>query len=411
MRTTVTIIGGGQAGLAMSRTLANQSIDHVVIERGTAGQSWRSERWDSLRLLTPNWMTRLPGHQYQGDDPDGFMPAADVANFLANYARISAAPIVEHTTVSKVEPVGCHYNTVTDQGTWTSRCVVVATGACSTPKLPKIAAAVPDRIEQLSPIHYRNPSQISGGHTLVVGASASGAQLADELARAGHRVTLAVSDHVRLPRTYRGMDIHWWMNAVGRLDEHINEVDDPLRARRVPSLQLIGTPEKRCLGLNELAEQGVQLVGRLAGVSGGQLQFSGSFANSCTSADLKQNRLLDLIDTWMTERGLDAHFDEPNRPSPTRVPAASLGMPVSDVDRVIWATGFAPTYPWLPDPVKNARGALDHDGGVLPLPGMYAMGLPFMRRRKSAFLDGVAQDATDVGRHLIGHLNQLVSTG
>jgi putative flavoprotein involved in K+ transport len=248
---------------------------------------------------------------------------------------------------------------------------------------------------------------------LVVGASASGLQLADEIARSGRHVTLAVGDHVRLPRAYRGMDIHWWMDVIGQLDETYDEVDDITRARRLPSLQLIGTPERRTLGLNDLAERGVDLTGRLVGSNGNSAQFSGSLANLCTSADLKQQRLLDRIDEYATANGLDDEVDPPSRPDGTRHGTARLDLDLSSIGTVIWATGFRPEYPWLDQALRDAildrKGHLRHDGGVVPIPGLYVLGLPFLRRRKSSFLDGVGPDAADLAGHLAAHLDRAVS--
>jgi putative flavoprotein involved in K+ transport len=407
--TTVTVIGAGQAGLAMSRCLTERSIDHVVLERGEVANSWRTERWDSLRLLTPNWMTRLPSHRYQGDDPDGYMTADEVARFLAGYRERIDAPVRTHTEVRSVATTGTGFRTTATTGAIDSAAVVVATGACSTPHVPALADDLPGRINQLTPIHYRNPAELGDGHVLVVGASASGAQIADELRRAGRQVTMAVGDHVRLPRTYRGMDIHWWMDAVGILDERYDEVDDLRRARRLPSLQLVGTPEKRTLDLNALQASGVDLVGRFAGVSGRTAQFSGSFANYCAAADLKLGRLLDLIDLHAAEFGLDAWLDEADRPARTTVPIAPTTLDLDHVETVIWATGFRPEYPWLEEDLLDRNGQIMHDGGVMSRPGMYVLGLPFTRRRKSSFLDGVGPDAHDLCRHLSRHLDEFAA--
>lgn len=408
MRTTVVIIGAGQAGLAMSRCLTDRSIDHVLIERGEVGNSWLTERWDSLRLLTPNWMSRLPEWSYDGPDPDGYMTATDVATFLDRYRRSFDAPVIGSTVVERVEPTDTGFRTSTDNGTWDSRAVVVATGACSTPRIPAIVGALPASIRGLAPIEYRNPDQLDDGGVLVVGASASGAQIADELARSGRHVTLAVGDHVRLPRTYRGMDIHWWMDTLGLLDERYDEVEDIARARRVPSLQLIGSPDRRNVGLNELVESGVRLTGRLVGVSNGRAQFSGSFANSVASADLKQGRLLAAIDEHATAHGLDRELAPPTRPAATHTGEPPLDLDLGSISTVLWATGFAPDYPWLPGHVLDRKGAIVHDGGVMAEPGMYVLGLPFQRRRKSSFIDGVGPDARELSGHLTAHLD-LVS--
>jgi putative flavoprotein involved in K+ transport len=407
--TTVTVIGAGQAGLAMSRCLTERSIDHVVLERGEVANSWRTERWDSLRLLTPNWMTRLPSFRYEGDDPDGYMAVGEVVRFLAGYRERIDAPVRTQTEVRAVATTGTGFRTTATTGVIDSAAVVVATGACGTPHVPALADELPSRIHQLTPIHYRNPEALGDGHVLVVGASASGAQIADELRRAGRQVTMAVGDHVRLPRTYRGMDIHWWMDAVGILDERYDEVEDIRRARRLPSLQLVGTPEKRSLDLNALQASGVDLVGRFAGVSNRTAQFSGSFANYCAAADLKLGRLLDLVDVHAAEYGLDAWLDEPDRPARTTVPVAPTTLDLDEVETVIWATGFRPEYPWLEEDLLDHKGQIMHDGGVMRRPGMYVLGLPFTRRRKSSFLDGVGPDARDLCRHLSQHLDEFAA--
>lgn len=400
------IIGAGQAGLAMSAALTDRAVDHVVLERGEVANAWRTERWDSLRLLTPNWMTRLPGFRYAGPDPDGYMRAGETADFLNAYRAAIEAPVHCGVSVDRVDPVDDGgFRVVTSEGEWLARSVVVATGACSTPKIPALADQLPARVQQLSPIQYRNPDQIQPGRVLVVGASASGAQIADELARAGRDVSIAVGAHVRLPRTYRGMDIHWWMDTVGLLDELWTDVDDINRVRRLPSLQLVGSPERRSLDLNSLAANGVQICGRLAGVTDTVLQFSGSLANVMQSADLKLDRLLLELDRHASARGLDEELPEAYRPERTVVPDGPLALPTAEIGTVIWATGFRPHHPALPDHVKDAKGALIHDGGVVAQPGLFAMGMPFQRRRKSTFLDGVGPDAIDLAAHLHTHLD------
>jgi len=407
--TTVTIIGAGQAGLAMSRCLTDRSIDHVLLERGDVANSWRSERWDSLRLLTPNWMTRLPDFAYQGADPDGFMTGGQVTELLDTYRASFGAPVRTNTSVESVRSVGNGYLSTTSQGDVRSSAVVIATGACSTPRIPRLAAELPGSIRQLAPTEYRNPGQLDSGRVLVVGASASGAQIADELQRSGRDVTLAVGDHVRLPRGYRGMDIHWWMETIGLLDDRYDEVEDLERARRVPSLQLVGSTDRHNLDLNRLDAAGVQLVGRFVGASGTTAQFSGSFANQCSSADLKLGRLLDSIDEFATTNGLDSEITAPDRPRPTAVPAARTTLDLRDVRTIVWATGFRPHYPWLEPHLLDAKGAIRHDGGVMASPGMYVLGLPFLRRRKSSFIDGVGPDAVELTTHLVDHLDATVN--
>ena len=241
----VVIIGAGHAGLAMSYRLAQRSIDHVVLERGEVANSWRTERWDSLRLLTPNWHARLPGHRDDGDDPDGYMTVREVTNLVADYARTIAAPLQCDTTVTRVTSHADGYEVTTDHGVWRCVAVVIATGACSVAVVPPIAAGLPDHVASLTPQTYRNADELEPGGVLVVGASATGVQLAEEIHRSGRDVTLAAGEHVRMPRTYRGRDIFWWTDGAGILDERYDALDDIVRARHLPSPQLIGTPQRR----------------------------------------------------------------------------------------------------------------------------------------------------------------------
>jgi len=406
-RTATVVIGAGHAGLAMSRCLSERAIDHVLLERGEVANSWRTERWDSLRLLTPNWQSRLPGYGYQGNDPDGYRTVPDVVDFIARYAREIDAPVRTGTTVASVRAECDGYRVATDRGDWRCRTVVLATGACNVPDVPAVAEAVPAGVMTLTPMRYRNPGQLPEGGVLVVGASATGIQLADEIHRSGRPVTLAVGEHIRVPRTYRGRDISWWMDATGVFDERYDQVEDIERARRVPSLQLAGSSGRRTLDLNALTAAGVRLAGRLAGISDGKAQFSGSLRNMCALSDLKMGRLLDSFDAWATERGLDGALGGPARPAPTAVPDSPPLM-ASLTDRtirtILWATGFRPDYSWLEVPVLDRKGRLRHDGGVVAAPGMYALGLQFLRRRKSALIDGAGDDARDLSAHLDGYL-------
>ena len=259
-----------------------------------------------------------------------------------------------------------------------------------------------------TPGQYRNPDQLEDGGVLVVGASATGMQLAEEIHRSGHPVTLSVGEHVRMPRVYRGSDIQWWMDATGLLDERYDEVDDIVRARNVPSPQLVGTPERSNMDLNALTDIGVKLIGRFVGVHDGKAQFSGSLRNVCALADLKMGRLLDTIDEWATENGLDGEVEDPQRPARTRVddaPPLNLDLTSGEIRSIVWATGFKPDYSWLHVPVLDRKGGIRHDGGVVESPGMYVMGLTFLRRRKSSFIHGAEDDARDLSAHLVSYLD------
>ncbi len=407
--TPVVVIGSGQAGLAMSHHLCDRGIDHVVLERGEVANSWRTERWDSLRMLTPNWMTRLPGYRYDGPDPDGFMTKDETIGFLETYGRSFDAPIRQGVTVGQVRARSSSFEVTTNHGVWQCDAVVAATGASSEPRLPAVASEIPASIEQLTALQYRNPDQVAPGEVLVVGASASGAQIADEVQRSGRQVTLAVGEHVRLPRSYRRRDIHWWMDAIGQLDERYDEVDDINRARRLPSLQLVGSPERRSLDINTLRSTGVNIVGKLMGVAGSRAQFSGALRNLVANADLKQNRLLDRIDEFATEYGLDSELSGPTRPTPTDPGTVSTELELGHFGTIVWATGYRPSYSWLDRAAFDRRGRLVHDGGASSLSGLYILGVPFMRRRKSSFVDGVGVDAGELASHLHAHLDRRVS--
>jgi putative flavoprotein involved in K+ transport len=380
----------------------------VVIERGEVANSWRTERWDSLRLLTPNWQSRLPGLTYDGDDPDGYMTMPEVVDFIGRYARLLDAPLRTNTNVTSLRPNVSGYEVVTDQGTWTSPTVVLATGGFNLSNVPALAADVPRSIEMVTPMQYRAPDQLPGGGVLVVGASATGIQIAEEVHRSGRPVTLSVGEHVRMPRIYRGLDVMWWLDRTGVLDERHDEVDDLVRARNLSSPQLVGTPERRTLDLNALTDQGVRLVGRLAGVADGKAQLSGSLRNKCNLADLKQGRLLDTFDQWAFEEGIDSDLDAPHRFAPTRVeetPPLAIDLTTGEIATIIWATGFRPDYSWLHARVLDQRGRLRHDAGVVTdAPGLYRIGLNLLRRRKSSFIHGAEDDARELTEHLAIHL-------
>jgi putative flavoprotein involved in K+ transport len=410
MQTTAVIVGAGHAGLAMSRRLTERSIDHVVLERGEVANSWRTQRWPSLRLLTPNWQTRLPGHHYTGDDPAGFMPVDGVVATLTRYASLIAAPVRTATTVHSLRAGRRGFEILANDDLLPARAVVLATGACTRPAIPALAAAVPPSVTTLTPLAYRDPGQLPDGGILVVGASATGVQLAGEIHRSGRPVTLAVGEHVRLPRTYRGRDIFWWLEVTGLLAERCDQIDDLTRARHLPSPQLAGTPAGDMTDLNSLTAQGVRIVGRLGRITGGVAQFSGSLANTCALADLKMKRLLNRADQWATQHDLDGELPPPHRFPPTYVDPRTpleLDLTSGEITTVLWATGFRPDHSWLHIPVHDHTGHIRHDGGLVTgAPGLYVLGLPVLRTRASTYIHGAAADS----QALAGHLHSFLSS-
>jgi putative flavoprotein involved in K+ transport len=403
---TTVVVGAGHAGLAASRFLTDRSIDHVVLERGEVANSWRRERWDSLRLLTPNFQSRLPGYRYDGPDPDGYMTMGEVIEFISRYASVSSAPVRTNTNVTSLTRTDDGFHVATSDGDLRCRCVVIASGACNLPSVPALRDAVPASLEQFTPFNYHNPSHLPDGGVLVVGPSATGVQLAAEIHRSGRPVTLSVGEHVRLPRTYRGRDVLWWMESSSVWNERYDQIDDLTRARRLPSPQLVGTPERATLDLNTLSLMGVELVGRLAAIRDGKALFSGGLRNLFALADLKMNRLLDTFDEWVRTNG-GTSAEQPERFEPTRAPESSrlqIDLRSGDIRSIVWATGFRSDYSWLHVPVVDEKGHLRHDGGVVSSPGMYALGLPVLRRRKSSFIHGIEDDARELTDHLAGYL-------
>ena len=396
------VIGAGQAGLAVSRCLGERGADHVVLERGRVGERWRSERWDSLRLLTPNWMTRLPGHTYTGPDPDGFMTSGDFVGLLERYAGAADAPVETGAAVDSVSREADGYVVRTADRTWRSRHVVIATGWCDQPRVPALARSLTRRIHQVAPAEYRRPGQLPDGGVLVVGVSATGVQLAHELHEAGRPVTLAVGRHTRLPRRYRGMDIFWWLERIGNFDTTIDELPDPVRARHEPSLQLVGRPDRRSIDLTTLQAAGVRLTGRLTAADGRHVRFAPDLGCTTAAADRRLRRVLGVIDGHIASTGL---ADEVLPPEPVPSLAAltdvdRLDLRAAGITSVVWATGHRRSYPWLRVPVLDDAGEIRQWRGITPAPGLYVLGQRFQHFRSSNFIDGVGRDAAFVADHL-----------
>ena len=390
------VIGGGQAGLAMSRCLSDRSVDHVVLERGRVAERWRSERWDSLRLLTPNWQTRLPGFRYVGPDPDGYMSMPQLVGFFERYATSFAAPIELGTTVGGVEQVGARFRVQTDRGVWLADNVVIATGYSDVPYVPPLARRLSPRVAQIVPTQYLNPSQLSPHGVLVVGASATGVQLADEIRATGRPVTLAVGRHMRLPRTYRGRDIMWWLDAMGVLRESVADVVNIRASRSQPSLQLVGCSDVQSLDVAALERRGVRILGRLVGVEQERVSFDDDLIATTAASDIKLADLFLRIDAFIAKTAVNTPPPgpfEPTWPSALAVTKTSVDLRAAGIDTVVWATGFTRRYPWLRVPVLDDHGEIRQRGGITPVPGLFVLGLHFQRRRNSAFIDGVGDDA------------------
>lgn len=384
----------------MSRCLSDRRVDHVVLERGRVGERWRSERWDSLRMLTPAWQSRLPALRHRVPQPDGYMTKAEVIDLLEAYAASFAAPVQAGTTVREVVQVDGGYRVGTSGGDFFAENVVVATGHCASPYVPGFARRL-EGVQHRTPSDYRRPGDLPPGGVLVVEASASGVQIAEELRAAGREVTIAAGAHTRVPRRYRGRDIMWWLEAIGALADRIELRSDPEAARRLPSMQLVGRAGPP-LDLGTLADDGVRVVGRVLDAEGTRLRIADDLARTTATADDKLSRLLDRIDAFVDLWGLRRVVGPPERPTRVSLPRgpSNMDLRAERIASVVWATGYRRTYPWLRVPVLDERGEIVHSGGVTPAPGLYVLGMQFLRHRTSSWLDGVGRDAAYLADHI-----------
>ena len=409
-RTDVIIVGGGQAGLAMSRCLSAEHIEHVVLERGRVAERWRTERWESLRLLTPNWMTRLPGFAYDGPDPDGFMTRSEVVAFFEKYARSFPVPMEAATSVDAIETSTDSFVVTTTGGVWRTRTIVLATGYSDQPFVPAVATRLDRSVHQMVPGEYGGPAALPRGGVMVVGASATGIQLADEIQASGRQVVVSTGQHLRVPRRYRGRDIMWWLDRAGILDATTESVFDVDASRQAPSFQLAGRPDRATLDLERLRRAGAIVAGRLIAVDRERLHFDDDLVKTTVAADLKLASLLTRLDRAADDLGFSDIVapPEPFQPLwPAFVDAPTVvDLKGAGIATVIWATGYRRSYPWLKIPLLDAQGELLHDGGITPCAGVYVIGLPFQRTRKSAFIDGVGADARVLTGHIAKRLGQ-----
>lgn len=336
------------------------------------------------------------------------MKRLEVVEYLDGYARSFAAPVETGVTVTAVEREEAGFRVTTDRGVWIAAAVVVATGHCDVPFVPPVAAGLSRDVAQVVPTRYRNPDELLPGGVLVVGASATGVQLAAEIQRSGRQVTLAVGKHVRMPRRYRGRDIQWWLDTTGILDERWDAVRDLEAARRQPSLQLVGTDDHRTLDLGVLRGLGVRLAGRVEGVDGRRVVLAEDLAATLAAADERLARVLRRIDAHVERSRPAAAVPPAEGIAPIRAPRApaAIDLRAEGIRTVLWATGYRRSYPWLRVPVLDGRGEIVHQGGITPEPGLCVLGLQFLRHRNSSFLDGVGRDALALAAHLAEHLRR-----
>ena len=386
------VVGAGQAGLALSHHLSRAGHEHVLLERGSVGQRWH-ERWDSLTLLSPNWMNRLPGVP-AANDPDGFVSRTDVIAHLEAYARSFDAPVLEGLEVTRIVRRGASFHVETTGGSWVARSVVLATGDAAAPYAPFPG---PPEIASLHSADYRRADLLPDGPLLVVGAGATGQQLALELSLSGRDVVLSVGRHSRAPRRYRGRDIFDWLEVLGDFDRKVDELSNVEAAKRVPLFPLSGANGGEDLGLDRLAALGITITGRLEGFDGLRAVFADDLTENVAAADARLVKVLRRIDAHPLARGTDgAH------PAPLVLPAGPRTVDLDGFGAVVWATGFRPAYPFL-----QIDGALDRGGeiiqqhGMTRVSGLYVLGLAYQSRRSSHFIGGVGRDAETIARRIV----------
>ena len=414
-RVETLIIGAGQAGLALSRHLTSLGSEHLVVDRGRVAERWRTQRWDSFRLLTPNWQLRLPGHAYAGSDPDGFLTREQIVGFFDRYAESFDAPVRTGVTVHRVRPVNGaaqEWIVETSAERFVAANVVVATGYHDLPRIPlPCSRALSIDVAQYHTSDYRHPKQLPSGGVLVVGAGPSGQQIADELALAGRTVVIAVGRHRVLPRRYRGRDAHWWMEQMGAFDRTIDNLPDPQAVRSAPAFVLAG--ERRDLNLRRLAKHGVLPVGRMAGALGSTVWFHDDLAANVAAADDNVRRFREAVDAFIARTGIDAAA--PEAPLPSDAPWALtaprlLHLGHTGISAVIWATGHRRHYSWIDAPVFDAAGEPVQRRGVTDAPGLFFLGLRWMYRRSSDTIHGVGADAAHLAGLIARHPRSVEST-
>ena len=395
----VVIIGGGQAGLALSYYLTQQGRTHVVLERGRVAETWRSQRWDSFTLVTPNWMTQLPGFPYEGEDPDGFLPHDEIVITLERYAQSFHAPLrcgVQATAV-RLRPEGDGYLVETSDGAFEAANVVLATGGFPVPRLPRASAAIPVNIMQLHSSQYRKPQRLPSGAILVVGSGQSGSQIAEELHQSGRQVYLCVSRCGRSPRRYRGKDVMWWVNQMGGYDRTVDSLPSPA-ARFVCHPDLSGKDGGHEINLRQLARKGVVLLGRLQEVQGNHVILAPDLEENLARADALAAQLTHAIDDYVLRTGMavpeESMIDDPtSKWVPPAEPIPEVDLYAAGISTVIWATGFRLDFGWVHVPVFDAAGSPLHQRGITSSPGLYFLGLPWLYKEKSALLFGIGEDA------------------
>jgi len=395
-RVPVAIVGGGQAGLSMSRCLAQRGIEHVVFEKHRVAHEWRERRWDSFCLVTPNWQCDLPGFPYRGDQPHGFMGKHEIVAYLEDYAASFRPPLLEGTAVTALRPGSSGgFELSTTRGDYAAAQVVVATGGYHVPSIPRIAERLPEGLTQLHSCEYRSPGALPDGDVLVVGSGQSGCQIAEDLHLAGRRVHLCVGGAPRTARRYRGKDVVEWLDAMGHYAMPVHEHPLKDRVRAKANHYVTGRGGGRDIDLRRFGLEGMRLYGHLTAARGGVLELAGDLAQNLDRADLASEKIKRGIDGFIAERAIEAPCEDPYRPPwRPRAEPRELDLARSGIHAVVWSTGFRSDYGWIEVPVFDGKGYPTHERGVTSAPGLFFLGLPWQYTWGSGRLSGVGRDAT-----------------
>jgi putative flavoprotein involved in K+ transport len=401
-RIDTVVIGGGQAGLATSACLTKRGVEHVVLERGQVGETWRSERWDGFYLNTPNWTMDLPGGAYDGDDPHAFSPLAGIVAYLEGYARSTGAPVRENVDATRLRQAGDGWTVETTDGELTARAVVVATGSFRHPTPSPVAAVLPDDVEQLHTSAYKRPEQLADGAVLVVGSGQSGCQISEELLQAGRRVYLSVGRCPWFPRALRGKDVVRWALDVGLMDDRVESLDSPAM-RLLCNPTVSGNDGGHDCNPRTLAAAGATLLGRLEGCEHGTVRVGPGLGETLAAGDGFVGMLRKRVDEHVRAEGLDVPEDPPPEPAaPIPEPPAELDLRSEGIGTVLWANGFRPDLSWIDVPVADQQGWPRQQDGFTEYPGLAFVGVQWQRKRKSALLFGVGEDAEHVAATIAG---------
>jgi putative flavoprotein involved in K+ transport len=398
----VIVIGGGHAGLSMSYCLKERGIDHLIFERDRVGQSWRSNRWDTFCLVTPNWQCQLPGFSYSGNDPHGFMKKDEVITYIEEYAKSFQPPILEGVNVARLgrDEVG-RFLVTTSVGEYLADHVVIATGGYQIPSIPRMAERFSSAVSQILSCDYKNPESIAPGEVLVVGSGQSGCQIAEDLHIAGRRVHLCVGGAPRTARRYRCKDVVAWLHEMGYYDKPIHEHPLKERVRAKANHYVTGRDGGRDIDLRKLATEGMQLYGRLKDVTGTLLKFADDLKLNLDQADVVAESIKNTIDKFIESAGIDAPMEERYRPvwEPSNQ-VLELDCTSANIRTVIWSIGYRTDYSWIEIPVFDGKGYPAHRRGVTTVPGLYFLGLPWQYTWGSGRFSGVARDAMFLADYL-----------